>query len=155
MDAQLIVVSGKESGTRFNLGESEFTIGRAPTANLRLADSGVAPEHCVVRSSANGYRVVDRHSGSGTYVNGMRVSECALQAEDQIAIGDTVLVYREAFGEPPAAERQQTLLQACSCLFLFRALAAARDEALRQSFEDQVLHLISGLHRWRDSAGAR
>src|SRR5580765_4241455 len=101
MDAELIVVSGNEPGARFPLGQAEFTIGRSASASLRLAESGIAAEHCVVRSSENGYRLVDRHSGSGTYVNGMRVSDHPLRAEDQIAIGETILLFRQIAGERP------------------------------------------------------
>ena len=144
MDAELIVVSGIQPGTRFALGKSEFTIGRAVSANLRLGEAGVAAEHCVVRSSADGYRLVDRHSGSGTYVNGMRVTEHALQREDQISIGDTILVYREGPDERDSGARN-TLLEACSLLFLFRALASARDERQRHAFEEQLLCLVAGM----------
>jgi Nif-specific regulatory protein len=144
MDAELIVVSGSQPGTRFALGNAEFTIGRAPSAHLRLAETGVAVEHCVVRPAAAGYRLLDCHSGSGTYVNGMRVTDHALQPEDEISVGDTVLVFREALEERESGARQ-TLLQACSFLFLFRALASARDARHRQTFEEQLLVLIQGI----------
>ena len=130
MDAELIVVSGAQPGARFSLGKSEFTIGRASAASLAIDEPGVAAEHCVVRASDSGYRLLDRHSGAGTYVNGLRVSDHPLQPEDQIAIGETVLIFREASAESQGDARH-TLLQACSFLFLFRALASARDEQHR------------------------
>uniref|UniRef100_Q01W56 Sigma54 specific transcriptional regulator, Fis family n=1 Tax=Solibacter usitatus (strain Ellin6076) TaxID=234267 RepID=Q01W56_SOLUE len=144
MDAELIVVCGLQSGASFALGTGEFTIGRAPGAGLRLAESGVAAEHCAVRPCGTGYRLLDRHSGSGTYVNGMRVTDHLLQPEDQIAIGDTILVYREASAEREPDSRH-VLLQACAFLFLFRALASARDERQRLAFEEQLAGLISSM----------
>ena len=141
MDAELIVVAGAQSGTRFALGEGEFTIGRAASAHLRIDESGVAPEHCCVRRSADGHLLVSRRTGTGTYVNGMQVSEYALQPDDQISVGETILVYREAGAEEGGPRR--LLLQACSFLFLFRALAAANDDRQRQTFEEQLLRLMA------------
>jgi transcriptional regulator with GAF, ATPase, and Fis domain len=144
MDAELIVVSGAQPGARFSLGKSDFTIGRGATASLALDEPGVAAEHCVVRACANGYRVVDRQSGAGTYVNGLRVTDHPLQPEDQIAIGETIVVFRETPVEHESDARH-TLLQACSFLFLVRALASARDEHRRRAFEEQLLALICGI----------
>jgi two-component system response regulator HydG len=144
MDAELIVVCGTGIGASFALGTGEFTIGRAAGVSLQLAESGVAAEHCVVRPCGGGYRLLDRHSGSGTYVNGMRISDHALQAEDQIAIGDTILVFREAAATRDRDARN-VLLQSCSLLFLFRAMAAARDERRRSAFEEQLAGLISSM----------
>jgi Nif-specific regulatory protein len=144
MAAELIVVSGSQPGERFALGKPEFTIGRAASSSLRLLEPGVAAEHCVVRCSADGYRLVDRHSGSGTYVNGMRVTDHALQAEDQISIGETILVFREAPAERDSDARHM-LLQSCSLLFLFRALATACDDRRRRAFEEQLLELVAGM----------
>ena len=96
--------------------------GRALGSSLPLQEAGIALEHCVVRPAAGGYRVIDRHSGSGTYVNGLRVMEQALIAEDEISIGETTLVFREAVAERESDARH-TLLQACGLLFLFRAIA--------------------------------
>src|SRR5260370_3194450 len=67
-----------------------------------------------------------------------------LQGEDQIAIADTFLVYREAAAERESDARD-VVLQACSFLFLFRALAAARDERQRSAFEEQLAGLISSM----------
>ena len=58
-------------------------------------DLGVAPDHCIVRAVANRYRLLDRHTAAGTFVNGQRISEHMLAQGDQISIGETVLLYRE------------------------------------------------------------
>ena len=43
------------------------------------------------------------------------------------------------------APPQETLLQACSLLFLFRALATTRDDGNRATLETQIIGLIAGL----------
>jgi Nif-specific regulatory protein len=145
MEAEFIVVSGALLGARFPLGNTEVSIGRAASAGIRLPEPGVAPEHCVVRPSPDGYRLTDRRSPSGTYINGIRVTEQALEPGDQVAIGDIILLYREE----PAPERdstaRQTLLRACSFLFLFRALASARDQAQRAAFEAPLSTLLADI----------
>ena len=62
MDAEFIVVSGPLLGARFPLGDREVSIGHAASAHIRLAEPGVASEHCVVRPSSEGYRLTDRRS---------------------------------------------------------------------------------------------
>src|ERR1035441_2843069 len=95
MQAEFIVVSGPLLGERFPLGPGETRIGRAPTADIRLTEAGTAWEHCIVRERDGRYHIVDRRTGAGTFVNGMRIDEHRLEPDDQVGICDTVLVYRE------------------------------------------------------------
>ena len=145
MSAELIVVAGPLLGERFALGTAELKIGRAPAAQVRLTDMGAAWDHCVIRPQDGGYRIVDCHTGSGTYVNGMRVREQQLEPGDQIHIGETIFAYREAGAAPDLDSPQHTLLRACSLLFLFRALATAQNEPQRAMLEEQIVALIGDL----------
>src|SRR5258707_273294 len=108
MEAELIAVGGNLSGMRFPLGAHEVRAGRSPEAEIRLQDSGAAWEHCIVRPTAGGHCVIDKESGSGTFVNGRRIAECRLDPGDRISVGDTILLYRQAGGEG-----SRGLLQAC------------------------------------------
>src|ERR1700682_328937 len=147
MGGEFLVVNGLRLGERFSLGAGEVRIGRDPNSTIRLDEPGVAWEHCVVSLAGGRYRVVDRRSGTGTYVNGMRTAEHHLEPGDQVVIGSTVLVYREDSGASPNADAapQHALLQACSLLFLFRAIASAGRAALRDVLEVQLLRLIGDL----------
>jgi len=138
MEAELIAVGGSILGMRFPLGPAEVRAGRSPDAEIRLQDSGAAWEHCVVRSAGGGHVVIDATSETGTFVNGRRISECRLQPGDRIAIGETVLLYRRSCDESGRA-----LLQACSLLFLFRALVNTENEGYRETIESQLLELIA------------
>ena len=145
MEAEFIVVSGALLGTRFPLGNHAVSVGCAASANIRLPEPGVAPEHCVVRPSSAGHRLTDRRSASGTYINGMRVAEQQLEPGDQVAIGDTILLFREELAPEAGFHARQTLLRACSFLFLFRALASARDQAQRAAFEAPLSELLADI----------
>ncbi len=130
MEAEFIVVSGPLLGERFPLGPGEVRIGRAPTADIRLTEADAAWEHCIVRARDGRYHIVDRRTGVGTYVNGMRIGEHWLEPGDQVSICETVLVYREDPAVLPADSPQHALLRACSLLFLFRAMAMSRAAAI-------------------------
>jgi two-component system, NtrC family, response regulator HydG len=138
MDAELIAIGGDLLGTRFPLGASEVRAGRAPHAEIQLPDLAAAWEHCVVRPAGGGHSVIDGRSGTGTFVNGRRISECRLQPGDRIAVGETILLYWRSGGESGRA-----LLQACSLLFLFRALASTENEGYRETIETQLLELMA------------
>src|SRR3954468_18565983 len=145
MSAELIVVAGPLLGERFPLGSVELKVGRAPGAQVRLSDSGAAWDHCVIRPHDGGYRIVDCHTGSGTYVNGMRVREQQLTPGDQINVGETIFAYREAGAALEVDSPQHTLLRACSLVFLFRALAMSKNEPQRALLEEQIVALIGDL----------
>src|SRR5260370_18102850 len=143
MEAEFIVVSGALLGARFPLGNQEVSIGRAPSAGIRLSEPGVAPEHCVVRPSPAGYRLKDRRSTAGTYINGMRVTEHQLEPGDQDAIGDAILLYREESPPHRVSTARHTLLRACSFLFLSRPLASPRRPAHRPPSEPHLARLLA------------
>jgi transcriptional regulator with GAF, ATPase, and Fis domain len=144
MKAELIVVSGSCLGEHYSLDGSDFRIGRAIGAHLRIDELGVATEHCLLRAQDGRYYVTDRHTGGGTYVNGMRIAQHPLEGGDQIGVGETTLVYREN-GAAPADLQQTTLLRACALLFMFRGLATAESDSLRATLESQILRLIADL----------
>jgi two-component system, NtrC family, response regulator HydG len=151
MEAELIVISGAQLGTRFPLEHAEITLGRAPSNHIRLQDPGIAAEHCAIRPLPNACRLTDRRSGTGTYVNGMRITAQGLEPGDQIALGECVLLYREKTA-PEGSEARQTLLRACSFLFLFRALAGAQEESQRAALETPLHTLLADIVPCSDSA---
>src|SRR5215469_267837 len=146
MAGEFLVVSGPRLGKRFSLSDGEVCIGRAPNSTIRLEQPGVAWEHCTISLCGERYRLADRRSGTGTYVNGMRTAEHWLAPGDQVAIGDTVFIYSvDSADAAPNTSPQQTLLRACSLLFLFRAVASSENDALRDTFQTQLARLIGDL----------
>jgi Nif-specific regulatory protein len=145
VDPEIIVVSGPLLGARYPLGKDELCIGRGPSCDVQLTEHDAAWHHCVIVPRGEGYRIVDRHTGVGTYVNGLRINDHVLEPGDQISICETVLVYREDSAGVPVDSRQHTLVRACSLIFLFRALAEAQDGELRAHVETQIVRLIADL----------
>ena len=152
MSAELIVINGPLAGTRFPLKDGEVLIGRAPNAQLVLAEPDIGWRHCQIRKQGNRFIAADLRSSLGTYVNGMRSAERWLEDRDQIGIGRTVLMFRSGEGAPedvsaPAApvDTKPVLLAACSLVFLFRALASSVGDAQTTLLQDQILRLVGDL----------
>ena len=145
MQAEFIVVSGPLLGERFPLGQGDTRIGRAPTADIQLTEAGTAWEHCIVRARDGRYQIIDRGSGVGTLVNGMRIGEHWLEPGDQVGICETVLAYGEDSPVLSPDSPQHALLRACSFLFLFRAIATAQRGSHRATLEGQLVRLIGDI----------
>ncbi len=95
----LVIASGQQAGTRWELPEGRTTLGRHSSNDLVLDDSGASRRHCAFVRGAEGCRVVDLDSHNGTFVNGEKVTERALAPGDEIRIGATVLML--ALGNTP------------------------------------------------------
>ena len=151
MSAELIVVNGPLAGTRYALLKDGLLIGRAPNSSIVLNEPEVGWRHCQIRCAGNRFLVADLRTSLGTYVNGMRSAERWLEDRDQIGIGKTIFMFRSGEAKAqetvvaPAGEAKPVLLDACSLVFLFRALAAAIGEAQTRLLQNQILHLVSDL----------
>jgi diguanylate cyclase (GGDEF)-like protein len=88
----LVVISGNEMGQRRRV-ESHMVIGRDPSAGLVLTDAGVSWQHVRLEDRGDSWALVDLGSTNGTLVNGQKVPEALLQANDKIVLGRVVLRY--------------------------------------------------------------
>src|SRR5262245_23708492 len=93
MDPRLAVVTGPLSGRSYPLTEAEFSIGRGTSNQLCVTDGSMSRRHCLIRRDADGFTIRDLDSRNGTFVNGVPVTERALQHGDQIGIAASVLVF--------------------------------------------------------------
>jgi len=65
-----------------------FTVGRNPTSDIVLAHEFVSWEHGRLELRNGNWYYVDLDSTNGTYINGQRVKQAALQDGDILRIGD-------------------------------------------------------------------
>jgi len=147
--AEIVVLSGPLGGNRYSLGNNEFIIGAAPSCSLQLLDSGIAHQHCAIRQTGSGWRLIELSPGRGAFVNGLRTSCQDLHDGDQLEIGQTDLVFRDGLSGAIETGARPALLRACSVLILFRALASASSESAITVLEEQLIGLIGDLLRIR------
>ncbi len=109
-----------------------LTIGRGAGQALQVLGAEVSREHADIVRAPDGYRVRDRGSRYGTYVNGTRVTDQVLAHGDRIECGRTgaVLMFLH---EPPTAGVEPEM-----AVGDLRQVAALLD-ALRQMGTDRVL----------------
>ena len=75
------------------LHRGHLLIGRDDVCSIHLDSSTVSRHHALIVISSNGVRLLDLGSTNGTYVNGRRVEQHALQDDDVISVGDCKLEY--------------------------------------------------------------
>lgn len=89
----LLAISGPLSKSELPLA-CEVTIGRDADNNISLDDSAVAPHHCTIRLRGECFLVSDLDSPAGTFVNGIPITERALEVGDEIRVGNSVFLFQ-------------------------------------------------------------
>lgn len=87
----LLVEDGRQQGTRIDLPEGEFLLGRIPGEGFALDDARVSRRHAMIRRSGDYLEIDDLGSRNGIHVNGVDVRSRQLFPGDRIEIGDTIL----------------------------------------------------------------
>lgn len=106
--ASLLVIQGVDQGARFEIAEEAVSVGRGVRNEIRILDTEVSRQHAAFEFADGRFRVTDRNSSNGTFVNGVAVRSRELQSGDQVQIGRTVMLFSTADGEDDsrhAAER--------------------------------------------------
>ena len=91
MAPKLLAISGPLRNSEFPLGV-HVAIGRDAGNTIRLEDSAVSPQHCVIESHDGNALLIDLESRFGTFVNGIPVKDRELKSGDQIAVGNSVFL---------------------------------------------------------------
>lgn len=91
--ATLVMRNGPQAGTSVTLTNRLTRIGRHSDSELQLDDVTVSRRHAEIEHTSAGYVVRDDGSLNGTYVNGERVDEAALQQGDEVQVGKFRLIF--------------------------------------------------------------
>jgi hypothetical protein len=79
---------------RYVLAAEPITVGRSPECDITIVDSNVSRRHAEIQPRGDGFVIVDLDSTNGTRVNGVRVAERELQDGDELAFGNTRMVFQ-------------------------------------------------------------
>ena len=89
LNPRLVGIGGPVEGGVFGLADGDLSIGRDASNQLLLDDPAIAALHCRIRrQTGDKFAVQDLGSCGATVVNGLPVTERALQHGDEIRVGD-------------------------------------------------------------------
>ena len=132
---RLIVMRGAHHQFH-EMTEARLSLGAHPENDIVLeGDAGVSRWHCTVSRKGGGYRIKDRGSRTGTFVNGTRADETDLTYGDRLRLGQTVVLFVSS------GRRQRDELSArrlCNALIL----QEVTKELSSETDPDQLLELI-------------
>jgi hypothetical protein len=94
--AWLAVQSGPQIGRQFSLRAGRHNIGRdSSRCQVVLDDPTVSGEHAKISFENGQFVIYDLGSYNGTFVNRQRVQQRALMDNDEIQVGNTVLIFKK------------------------------------------------------------
>jgi pSer/pThr/pTyr-binding forkhead associated (FHA) protein len=104
----LLIHTGIHSGLRFEMSpedtsRAEWSIGSVPGRSILLTDTGVSALHAVITAEGSRWKLVDKMSANGTFVNGRSAPSTYLSSGDQISFGPVQC----AFFAPVALRREE------------------------------------------------
>ena len=87
----LLLIRGKNTGTRFDLTKDTVILGRGQKCTISLHDPEVSRRHAELHRDGKHWYITDLESSNGVYVNGEQVKSKEVVLGDQIRIGRSVL----------------------------------------------------------------
>jgi predicted component of type VI protein secretion system len=103
-DFRMIVRTGPNPGTVFELTKDVSLIGRDVTNDVVVGDAEVSRQHSRLTRTPGGYVLEDLGSTNGTFVNGERlVAPRVMNPGDLVALGETVSLTFDATSPEAAA----------------------------------------------------
>lgn len=77
----------------FPIKNSKISIGREMDNDLVIHGAAVSRQHAEIKFEDEQYILVDLDSTSGTFVNGIQITESTLNSGDSIMLADTPIVF--------------------------------------------------------------
>ena len=162
VQAKLLAIRGPLNKAEFPLG-GIVPIGSAGENEIRLEDATVSPRHCQIEARGERYVLTDLESPAGTFVNGIPVKQRELSSGDEIAVGNSVFLFREGqarasgsssveFDEAEAFHGHVEQLRHEEMLYLKPESLAALPQSARMARNLSLLLGIStSIGSWRDA----
>ena len=91
---EVVLVMFKTDGNRrsFSLRKDMTVIGRREDCDLRIPLGEISRKHCRLIKDGETLKVEDLGSSNGTYHNGVRIQESAIQPGDTVQVGSIAFV---------------------------------------------------------------
>jgi len=92
MESKLHLIKGNPKGKQVEIPSGTLTVGRAEDSDLIIASTRVSRHHCEIVNDEGHLAIRDKGSGNGTFINGAKIQEEALEAGDEVRIGPLTFV---------------------------------------------------------------
>lgn len=79
----------------WNLHEGVITVGRAADVNARVDDPKLSRKHFEITPVAGNFTLKDLGAANGTFINGTRVTEKVLAANDNVRAGESSFYFMD------------------------------------------------------------
>ncbi len=96
---KLVVLTGSQTGSSFELSANWSTIGRAEGNTIQIADTSVSGRHCEILLRGDEVVVGDLNSTNGTFIKGERITKAILKPGQILRLGQVDL---RLVASPPA-----------------------------------------------------
>lgn len=94
MDVNLVLLKKNGSRRILPLPSSVTVIGRRSNCDLHIPLIAVSRRHCQLSRDGGVLKIRDLGSRNGTYLNGKRIDEAAIQPGDHIKVGPLTFVFQ-------------------------------------------------------------
>ncbi|HUT35236.1 MAG TPA: sigma 54-interacting transcriptional regulator [Planctomycetota bacterium] len=91
--AKLIVQSGPNKGTIYELSGEPMVLGRDLTCEIQVPDEKASRRHARIAREGDQWTLTDLGSRNGTLVNGTRMETRTLVPLDEVQVGDATLLF--------------------------------------------------------------
>lgn len=91
---RIIVLSDEKPQKEYVLQAEPSSIGRSPDSTIHLPYTDVSRQHAAIHREGDRFKVLDRGSPNGVFVNGERVKERLLSEGDVIQVGRRKLLFK-------------------------------------------------------------
>jgi len=91
-------------------GGGALVVGRTAEADLRVPDPTISRRHAELRVVSGGVAVRDLDSFNGTFINGVRIREGVLSANDSVAFGKVVFWLKSVEPAAPAGAAPEMIV---------------------------------------------
>jgi DNA-binding NtrC family response regulator len=106
---RLVVLTGELRGREIEVMNDCITLGKSRTCDVVLPDDSVSRVHAEIRRDGESYRIVDKSSTNGSFIDQARVTDAFLKPGDVLGIGKVQIRFlpRDARAEllPSESER--------------------------------------------------
>ncbi len=124
--AKLVVVKSEALEGEILLEEEETVIGRDADAGIPIEDKRISRKHCRIWLDGDAYKITDLGSSNGTFVNGKKVTEQALENGDTLQIGSSTFSFRVERTQVPAPKNyRQLMLKGVAALLILASVGYA------------------------------